>query len=64
MIAARIPAHLELVEPKGSPMRDPWWMPHEAAANRQTVDAELEAAEDLAFALDSQSWFQAGAHGR
>lgn len=45
-------------------MRDPWWMPHQAAADRQAIDAELEAAEDLAFALDAQSWFQAGAHVR
>ncbi len=37
-------------------MKQPWWLDFQSASDQQP-DLELEAAEDLAFALESESWF-------
>lgn len=42
----------------GAALRTPWWTPHDRhAAQVDRRDIELDAAHELAFALESENWF-------
>jgi hypothetical protein len=43
----------------------PWWEPYQDAHDRtEHHNDELDAAHELAFALEASTWFRGGAHAR